>query len=145
MSQDNLPSAGLGRRLAAMIYDGLLLLAVWFIAAALATLVVSDHRITANNPFYTLYMLLVAIGFFGWFWTHGGQTLGMRSWRLRVQTPEGEGISWRQVVIRCLVAIPALLLAGLGYIGLLWDKQGLNWGDRASNTRVVVLPKKARK
>jgi uncharacterized RDD family membrane protein YckC len=134
-------AAGLFRRLAALFYDSLLLLGVWFIASAFVLLFTHGEKMHSNNPYYTLYLFLVTMLFFGWFWRHGGQTLGMRAWRIRLVHEDGGQISWSQVLLRCLAAIPALLLGGLGYWWILWDKEKRSWHDRFSHTRVVEVPK----
>ncbi len=149
----DLPRAGLLRRLAAILYDSLLLLAVLFIAAALPTLLFAGGTAAdgamapsyENHPVYralfSMYLFLVAFGFFGWFWLHGGQTLGMRAWRIRVVTFDGKPIGPWHALLRYLVAIASWLPLGLGFWWSLWDKERLCWHDRYSETVLVVLPK----
>ncbi len=139
---ENLPHAGLLRRLAAILYDGLLLLAVLFIAGALALSFTGGEAVKAGNPLFTTYLFFVSFFFFAWFWTHGGQTLGMRAWRLRVQQRNGDPITLWQALLRFLVAIPSWLLLGLGFLWSLLDKEKMTWHDRYSMTVMVVLPKK---
>ena len=82
---DNAPRpASLSRRLAALFYDSLLLLAVYFIATAILLPLTGGEAIEANNPLLTSYLLFISFFFYAWFWVHGGQTLGMRSWRLQL-------------------------------------------------------------
>jgi len=71
---------------------------------------------------------------------HGGQTLGMRAWKLQLQNMRPGPISWWQVLLRFMVALLSALLCGLGYLWMLIDKQKLTWHDRYSETRVVQLP-----
>lgn len=111
---ESLPRAGLLRRLAALFYDALLLAAVLMIASALSLPFTGGEAVRAGNPFFSTYILLVAFFFFAWFWTHGGQTLGMRAWRLRLQQLNGSGVSWWHALLRFLSALPAWLLFGLG-------------------------------
>jgi uncharacterized RDD family membrane protein YckC len=82
--------------------------------------------------------------FFGWFWTHGGQTLGMRAWRLKLLDSSGNPVTWRQSLIRYGAAWLSLLALGLGYIWVWIDPQGLSWHDRLSGTRLVVLESTAK-
>ena len=82
--------------------------------------------------------------FFTWFWVHGGQTVGMRAWRLRVVSFDGERIGWRTAAIRFLLAIVSAAMLGLGYLWVLIDPERLAWHDRLSKSRVVLLPKSER-
>jgi uncharacterized RDD family membrane protein YckC len=83
------------RRLAAIVYDLLLLLAVWFMVTLIIVIVNRGAAINPGNVIYSLVLLIMGFGFFGWFWTHGGQTLGMRAWRIRIQSTDGTPIRHR--------------------------------------------------
>ncbi len=145
------PSAALPRRLAAMVYDALLLFGVLF-AAALPVVALgawywgaeaftSDAPL-ANRPWFTAYLLAVSYIFYGWFWTHGGQTLGMRAWKLQVLTTTGAPLDWWDAFRRFAAALLSWLPAGLGFIWQLVDRERLSWHDRLSGTRLVRIPKK---
>jgi uncharacterized RDD family membrane protein YckC len=132
--------AGLFRRLVAMFYDTLLLLSVLLLATALV-LFLSRGELDYHNPLFRTYLFLIWFGFFAWFWTHGGQTLGMRAWKLRLQRPDGGPISLWQALLRFLVAFPSLLLFGLGMLWMLIDRDRMTWYDRFSESVVVRLPR----
>ncbi len=132
--------AGLFRRLAALLYDSLLLLAVLFIATAIL-LPVTGGEAFHHNPFLTTYLLFISFFFYSWFWMHGGQTLGMRSWKLQLRNINPGPISLWQCLLRFMVAIPSALLLGLGYLWMLVDRDQLTWHDRYSETRIVQLDK----
>jgi uncharacterized RDD family membrane protein YckC len=137
--------AGLLRRLGAMLYDGLLLLAVLMVATALFLPLTGGVAVdAAKNPFlelaYRTVLLLLIVGFFGLFWTRRGQTLGMASWRLRVEREDGGLLSWTDTLRRLGWALVSLLPFGLGFLWILVDPEHRAWHDRLSGTRVVVLP-----
>lgn len=136
---ETLPSPGFPRRLAAIFYDLILLLAVLFVASFLALMVNGGTPVQSGNPFYTAYMLLVTFLFYAWFWVHGGQTLGMRAWRLRVLRDDGQPLTWGDATRRFLCALLSLLPAGLGFLWSLFDKEGLAWHDRLSGTRLTLV------
>ena len=97
--------AGLPRRLAAMFYDGLLLGAVLMIATALLLPLTGGEAITpADHPWLGFAYRLVIVGlvvlFFGTFWTRRGQTLGMASWRLRVEREDDDRLDLPRLVMR---------------------------------------------
>jgi uncharacterized RDD family membrane protein YckC len=162
------PIALLARRLAAMSYDGLLLLAVLLFASAVLIPFAKSGATPTYHPLRTLYLLAVCFGFFGWFWTHGGQTLGMRAWRLQLQSRSGGTVSWQRAGLRFALSLPLWLYTGsvlivsyapphpasswlslllnipmpLRYgIACLWlivDHWPDNWRDRLSGSRIVV-------
>lgn len=135
--------AGLGRRLGAMIYDALLLLAVWMLIGFVG---VALNQGEANeSPLFQAVLFLATFVFFAFFWMRGGMTLGMQAWRLRVQTRDGVSIGLWQSLVRFLVAGVALLACGLGYWWILFDGEKRSWPDLASGTRVVVLPKRSKR
>ena len=132
--------AGLPVRLLAMFYDALLLLSALLIATAVA-LMVTRGSLSAHNPFFRTALILICFSFYAWFWLHGGQTLGMRAWRLRVQQRDGSPITVWQALLRFLVAIPSLACGGLGFLWMLVDRDKMTWHDRVSETVIVRLPK----
>jgi len=79
---NTLENGSLLRRLAAIFYDLLLLLGVLFALSAVAVWI--NRGIAVEHPVYYLALLVAVFFFYGWFWTHGGQTLGLRTWRLQV-------------------------------------------------------------
>ncbi|MDH3559391.1 MAG: RDD family protein [Gammaproteobacteria bacterium] len=133
-------TAGLLRRLAAMFYDTLLLFSVLLFATVVA-LLVTRGTLDYHNPFFRTYLFLICFLFYAWFWRHGGQTLGMRAWRLRVQRFDGNPITLWQALLRFLAAIPAWAVLGLGYLWILVDKDKLALHDRFSESVIVRLPK----
>ena len=135
------PAAGLFYRLVAIFYDALLLLSVLLIATALA-LLATKGTLHYHNPFFRTFLFLICFSFYTWFWLHGGQTLGMRAWRLRLQRIDGQPITIWQALLRFMAAIPSLALAGLGLLWVLVDKDKLAWHDRISESMIVRLPKK---
>ena len=151
---DELPTAGLLRRLAAMVYDGLLVLAIMLTVAGVANLFAARPEIapdattvsiedmeTVTGPGLTSVLFALTFAFFAFFWVRYGRTLGMQAWRLRVQDGDGRNITPRQALQRFAAAIPSLGLFGVGYLWALLDPSRLTWPDRLSGTRVVVLPK----
>ena len=136
-----LPTAPLWKRLAALFYDGLLLFALLMAAVAVA-FALKGGRIDGGNIFFRLYLLLVSGLFFCGFWVAAGQTLGMKSWHLRVQRRDGRPLGWWQALGRFLLAAPSVGLAGIGLWWMLIDRDGLALHDRLSGSVVVVLPKR---
>lgn len=93
--------APLWRRLIASIYDGLLLVGLWMVTLLLVCLPLNSAlELKPGNAMNRALLLVVALGFFTWFWTRGGQTLGMRAWRLQVRRSEGTLLRIPVAVVR---------------------------------------------
>jgi uncharacterized RDD family membrane protein YckC len=138
--------APLWRRLAAMIYDALLLVALWMTTVALLMMLTGGRLAAPDRPvalhlMEQLALVAVTWGFFAWFWIHGGQTLGMRAWRLRLVDKAGGPVSLATASRRLLAATLSLAACGLGYFWALIDREHCTWHDRLTGTRVVLVPK----
>lgn len=156
---ENAPRAGFARRLAAIIYDVLVLCAVIMAAAGLAFALViglektglldlSAYEDTAaffgqglQRWLYLLYLLSAGVGFYAYFWLRAGQTLGMKAWRLLLLQQNGQQLTPAQAILRALLA-----LAGLGnfWLFLRWGK-GLALQDQLTNTQMVLISKEQSK
>jgi len=98
--------APIWRRFAAIVYDAFLLAGLWMIATMAMTLVAPDHPIVLR-----LVVFCVGFAFFGWFWTHGGQTLGMRAWRVRVERVDGHALPATTALLRYLAGLLPIVAA----------------------------------
>ncbi|HVT34639.1 MAG TPA: RDD family protein, partial [Nevskiaceae bacterium] len=143
MSADIPLPAALPRRLIAALYDALLLLALWMITALADAIVRRISALPPNINALRLCLFLVGLAFFGWFWTHGGQTLGMRAWRLQVRRDDGAPLRWPVAAVRYAAAYLSWALAGIGILWSLVDARRRCLHDIVSGTEVVLLPKAA--
>jgi uncharacterized RDD family membrane protein YckC len=84
-------------------------------------------------------LIITIVGFHIWFWSHGGQSLGMRAWRLQVVRDDGLPLGFKDALKRYLAAIISALPLGLGFIWSLFDAQRLTWHDHWSKTRLVLV------
>lgn len=91
------------------------------------------------------YIALILFVFFGWFWTHQGQTLGMRAWRLKVITHDGKNISWAGAARRFILAVISFAVFGVGYLLSLVHPKNMTFHDCYSGTKLVLIDKKNRK
>ena len=129
-------------RLAAFLYDGLLVLGIWFVLGIIFVAVNGGEHVAQHNPFLPSAMFIVLFWFNVHFWRRGGQTLGMRAWRLRLINDNKGPMTLMQCLVRFLVAIGSTLILFMGYFWVWFDKDGLSWHDRYSNTRIIREPKK---
>lgn len=165
--------AGAGVRLMAVVYDGLLLFAIYAVLSAVLIPLgtpadaAKHHEVTVLPEWYRQYVLfpsyvLVTWLFYGYFWRKIGQTLGMQTWRLRVQRPDGSLLTWGDSLLRCVAAMLFPLFCGLAsqlvngsngafvlsvllgflinYFWIYLSPRRLAWHDLVSRTVVLRLP-----
>jgi len=136
--------AGFGRRLAALLYDALLLAALLMIFTGGALFFTHGAAVVPETAgawvyLYRAGLVLVIAGYYLLNWLRSGQTLGMRAWRLRVVTDSGNTLTWRAAALRALFGALAWAPAALGVLWLYVDRDRLALHDRLSKTRVAHL------
>lgn len=138
----NPSNAGLLRRIAAMLYDTLLVLALMFITTIPFVALRSGEPVeVGENLLYRLVLAAVVFAFFVGFWSRSGRTLGMQSWGLQLETMDGHVPSVAAASIRFFAAILSVIPLGLGFLWQLIDKDKRTWHDRISKTRLVYYPR----
>lgn len=141
MSPD-LPPPGLPRRLGAMFYDSLLLLALlMMLSYPYVWLTGGDKPGLIVRTLYQLYLLVICFFYYAGFWVRGGQTLGLRTWRMKLVSNDGGQITWAMALKRFVYALLSLICLGLGFLWVLHDRDKLAWHDRWSGTKLIQLPK----
>ena len=145
------PIAHLWRRLAALIYDAFLLFAIvlayGFLLTLLKVLFNGSQQVEDVQPGALLQWLSFAgliaslIGYYYICWRKQGQTLGMKSWRLKLQQADGSLATPEQCIKRSLLASLSFAAGGIGYLWCLMPPAKACLHDIYSATEVVVLPK----
>ncbi|MGI9270422.1 MAG: RDD family protein [Woeseiaceae bacterium] len=134
--------ASLLRRLGAVVYDALLVLALLFLATIPFIAARGGEPVEpTGNLTYQITLGLVVFIFFIGFWSRSGRTLGMQSWGLQLETADGRVPSVGQASIRFFASIFSWLAIGLGFLWQLWDKDKCSWHDRLSGTYLMHYPK----
>ena len=160
-------TVGFFKRLLVMTYDGLLLVSVAFFSSALLmglfTWLGPDSFFAAPDPanpnliersdlgrlvggvIVSINVFCVSFFYYGWFWTHGGQTLGMKAWKLYLIKPDGKFINWNTAFKRYLLSLVSWACLGLGFTWSLLDSRKRTWHDIMTNTLIVKAPEQAAK
>jgi uncharacterized RDD family membrane protein YckC len=136
------PYAGLFRRLFAIFYDCFLLIAILFIVSAIATALNHGKAVEPGDTLYPLFVIVVfalSYLYFAWFWIHGGQSLGMKTWQIQIQSSDNSEISWTTASIRFVSAVFSWGFLGLGFLWAIFDKKNRCWHDLASKTVLIDL------
>lgn len=158
-------TVGLFKRLIIIVYDGMLLISVAaFLSAILMGIVLwlapdsffvdpanlenpklielSEIGRTTGGVLISLNVIIVSFFFYGWFWTHGGQTLGMKAWNLYLIKPDGKFVNWKLAAYRYCAAIISWAFFGMGFTWILLNRKQRAWHDILSNTQIVYAPAK---
>ncbi|EPE37278.1 RDD family protein [Candidatus Photodesmus anomalopis] len=151
---NSLPPAGLIRRLGALLYDSLIILAIEIIAAGIVIAIIfalhsleivhygeygdpagllDKHPILSQ--LFAIYLSIIWICFFHFFWVKTGQTLGMKTWRIQLRNQDGRSvITISQAFIRLATSV-----FGIANFSMLFNMQQQSFHDVLSKTQIVVL------
>ncbi len=128
------------RRFISLCYEGVLLAALLFVAAYLVVGLLPAAPAGALRASFQAYLALVGGGYFVWFWRHGGQTLAMQTWRIRLVDAGGGRVGLGQAWLRYGLALLGTLALGLGFLWALVDRDRQFLHDRLAGTRLVSVP-----
>ncbi|MES2714669.1 MAG: RDD family protein [Pseudomonadota bacterium] len=151
---------GLARRLAAFVYEGVLLFGVVMIAGLLYSGLTQQRHALQGRVGMMVFLFLVLGLYFSWFWSHGGQTVAMKAWHIRLLAADGRPVSQARAAVRYLLSwlwflpataavyaaglhgraafVTAMVVGVLAYAALAWlrpDRQF--WHDVVCGTRLV--------
>jgi len=122
-----------------MLYDALLIIAIWM--GTLFVWVLANGGEAVRGLAVQLTLIAELCGFYLYFWSKRGQTLGMVAWRIRLVDLDGRPPSFRQLTIRLVAAPLSILSGGVGYLWLYVGEARQTWHDALSKTMVVHIPK----
>jgi uncharacterized RDD family membrane protein YckC len=128
------PSARLWRRLGAIAYDLLIVVALLVIATIAAILTRGGSAISPESVWFQVLLLAIWWLYFAWSWAERGQTVGMRAWRLVLRSEDGKPVSWARASVRFVAAGLSAAVVGLGFFWCLLDRDHRAWHDRLSRT-----------
>jgi len=129
---------GLGRRIASMAYESLLLLGVLSVTFMLPHLAMGlGFGIVLPGWALIGHVFVVLGAYFIWCWHHGGQTLAMQTWKIRLSTPGGAQPSLARLALRYVLAWPSVIYLGAGVFWALFDRDRQFLHDRLAGTRLV--------
>jgi uncharacterized RDD family membrane protein YckC len=137
----NPTAAGPFRRIAALVYDSLLLLAVLFLGTVALLPLTGGESLTPDHIgawalAYRGFVVLLVIVFFGVFWTRRGQTLGMMSWKIRIETASGACLDWPRVALRLGLGLILVVALTIG----LWLLRGDETPLATAGSVVLLAP-----
>lgn len=135
MTSAKLP--GIGRRLTSMLYEGLVVFSILLIGFLLPQVALAGFGMVASARQLWLHVLVLLMVYFVWCWLNGGQTLPMKTWKLRITNVDGSAPRPAQAVLRYLAAWPSIAFFGFGILWAMIDKDKQFLHDRIAGTRIV--------
>lgn len=124
-------------RLAAMVYEFLLVVAVMFVASFLVLPLAGDLHTPWQRHLYQIWLIAVMFGYFAAFWLRSGQTLAMKTWRIRLVGQDGGRITLQQAALRFTLVLVGIVAGGVGLWWALVDRERQFLHDRISGTRLI--------
>ena len=131
--------AGLARRIGALGYDALLILAIWM--TTLFVVIAFNNGEAVSAWWVPVILYVECVSYYLYSWLKTGQTLGMRTWRLKLVDEQGFSPTMQNLLLRLLVAPFSAAALGLGYLAYYWGTRQQTWHDQVSQSYVVLLPK----
>lgn len=152
---------GLTRRMAAFVYEGVLLFGVVAMAGYLYSSLTQQHHALKGQSGLQAFLFVVLAIYFVWFWSHGGQTVAMRAWHVRLVDHSGKPVTQGRAALRYLASwvwfMPALTsawladlhsaaeiftLLGVGVLAYAllarWQPERQFWHDALCGTRLIT-------
>lgn len=131
------PLPKVGRRLLSMLYEGLVVFSVLLIGFLLPQIVLSGFGMNLTGKLLWLHVVILLMLYFLWCWLNGGQTLPMKTWKLRITSQDGSPLRPAQGLLRYLAAWPSILLFGAGLFWAIFDKDRQFLHDRIAGTWIT--------
>jgi len=125
-----------------LAYEGVLLFAILFVASYLFLSLARDAQSGLPRLAFQVYVLAVCGAYFVFCWVRSGQTLPMKTWRIRLVTERGHSLAAGRALLRYLLAFPGTL-SGLGVLWALFDRDRQFLHDRLAKTRIVRAEKQS--
>jgi len=120
-----------------MLYDTVVMIAVLMLAtAALLPFTTADY-VAGKDVGFTLFLVIIWFLYLAWCWQHGGMTIGMRAWKVRLIAEPGTELSWSRSLVRFVLSIISALPAFAGFFWSLIESENRTWHDLGSRTRLV--------
>lgn len=126
-------------RFAGLIYESFLLVPVLFLSAYLFLAIARDAQTPRMHLLFQGWLFVVVGGYFCYCWVKSGQTLAMKTWRLRVERRDGGPITLPQAALRYIVAAVGLFAFGVAFVWAFFDRDRLFLHDRIAGTLIVKI------
>lgn len=132
------------RLLACLLYEGLVVFGIVLVGFLIPQIVLAAYGMGFQGKALWLHIIVLLMFYFVWFWLNGGQTLAMKTWKLRIVNEDGRPLRPLQALLRYLAAWFSFGLLGIGLLWRLFDRDRQYLHDRIAGTRIVFDPQASR-
>ena len=124
-------------RIACLFYEVLVVLAIIIVGLIIPyTLLGAAIGIVAGSRLLLAHLFLILLLYFSWQWLHGGQTLAMKTWRIKLVSADGKAIRPAQALLRYAAAWLGTIFFGIGFLWAAIDQEGRYLHDRLAGTKL---------
>lgn len=129
--------SGINRRLVCLLYEALVVFSILIVGFLLPQIVLSGFGWSMGPRGLWLHIFVLLMTYFVWCWLNGGQTLPMKTWKLRLVDADGSALRPLQAVLRYLIAWPSIMCFGIGLLWAFVDKDQRFLHDRLAGTNIL--------
>ena len=133
---------GFARLFSSLLYEGLVVFGILLVGFLIPQIVLAAFAQAALAKLLWVHLFLLLLLYFVWFWVNGGQTLAMKTWRLRIVGADGAPLRPLQAILRYMAAWLSTALLGAGVLWALVDSERQFLHDRIAGTRIVLEPRR---
>ncbi len=127
------------KHLFSLIYDIFPITGLFLTTSLVVMLLRGGEEVAPGTVWFQALLIAEVYLYFTYSWKSGGQTLGMRAWKLAIV--DHHTLTWGTVSLRLLAGCASLLTLGFGLWIKLWNKSGLSWMDQVSQTETLSIKK----
>lgn len=127
------------RQIAAFIYDIFPVLGILISTSLIIVLLRGGKEIETSTLWLQLLLVAEIFTYYTYSWKRGGQTLGMRAWKIKIQSNSNR-LSWPQLTLRFISGLASFLSLGMGLWWQYIDNKKRTWMDIASQSTVILTP-----
>ena len=136
---DGASRASLKRRLISLIYEALIQAAVLLAGTLPVVMLTRTWDPAIARATLQVWLVVLCACFYVWQWTSAGQTLPMKTWKLRLVSKDGSPLSRARALLRYAGALASVATLGLGFAWALVDRESQFLHDRLAGTRLVTM------
>ncbi len=121
------------------MYDIFPILGLFLTSSLFIMLLRGGEEVSPGTVWFQFFLAAEVFLYFAYSWKSGGQTLGMRAWKLAIV--DHNQLTWGKVTLRFLAGVASIATLGLGLWVKLWNKDKITWMDQISHTKTVSIKK----